>query len=80
MLIPLASSWLCPEGHIGDSPISCDCGNSNVTSLARILDREDCAERLVSGFLLNPWPVPEHVLDRLLDGAHATIAKAKGQP
>ena len=49
MMIPLERAFLCPgvfEGvaHITDNAICCECGNSNLASLAKILDREQVAE------------------------------------
>jgi hypothetical protein len=50
MMILLSQSFLCPGTeesgpHVTDNANCCPCGNSNLASLARILDRTDCAER-----------------------------------
>lgn len=51
MTILLSKAFLCPGNgeddggaHITDNTCCCDCGNSNLASLARILDREQVAE------------------------------------
>ncbi len=48
MMFLLQNAYLCPGTeesgpHITDSSVLCPCGNSNLASLARILDREPTA-------------------------------------
>lgn len=43
-LISLNDAWLCPGDergpHITNNSVCCPCGNTNLASLARIMDRE----------------------------------------
>lgn len=47
MMFSLSQSYLCPDGHVGNSAVQCDCGNSNLANLARILDREEVVENVI---------------------------------
>ena len=45
LMIPLQDAYLCPGdedsgAHVTDNSVCCPCGNSNLASLARILDRD----------------------------------------
>lgn len=50
-MILLADSFLCPGNeygaHITTNSTCCECGNSNICSLAKILDRVEVVERIV---------------------------------
>lgn len=39
-LIEISKSYLCGNSHITDQSVQCPCGSRNLTSLAKILDRE----------------------------------------
>jgi hypothetical protein len=44
LLLSIDKAYLCPGdengAHVTDNPVCCGCGNSNLASLSRILDRE----------------------------------------
>ena len=45
MTMLLSDAYLCPGPaigleHITDNPVCCDCGNANLISLGRVLDRK----------------------------------------
>lgn len=40
MVMILERSYLCPEGHVTDSSTQCDCGESNLVNLGRVLNRQ----------------------------------------
>lgn len=51
MMMILETSFLCPGingiAHLTDNAVQCECGNRNLQSLARILDRKPCASQIV---------------------------------
>ena len=54
MMMLLSNAWLCPGSedtggaHVVNSANCCDCGNSNLASLARILDQPVRAQTMLA--------------------------------
>lgn len=63
LLLRINNAYLCPgdeEGaHITDNSIACACGNTNLFSLARILERETIGNSIVD-ILQEEHPELEH--------------------
>lgn len=70
MMLLLSDCFLCPgiggQAHITDNANECACGNKNLASLSRILDREAEEESpsLYGGICFEQMPL----IDRILAG------------